>query len=95
MGNVIIAVHGFLEITNSKHQITNKSQITNINDLNDLGNFNIDGDWADPGEQILTDEWLDPNTSKNLSFNVSPVTQEQKSGTTFARFRISSQHGLS
>ena len=38
MSNVIIAVHGFSEITNSKHQITN------INDLNDFDNFNIDKD---------------------------------------------------
>jgi hypothetical protein len=44
MSNIIIAVHGFFEIKNSKHQITNKSQITNINALNDLGNFNIDKD---------------------------------------------------
>jgi len=44
MSNIIIAVHGFFEITNSKHQFTNKYQITNINDLNDLGNFNIDKD---------------------------------------------------
>jgi hypothetical protein len=41
MGNVIIAIHGFFEITNSKHQITNKFQITNINDINDFENFNI------------------------------------------------------
>jgi hypothetical protein len=41
MGNVIIAIHGFFEITNYKHQITNKFQITNINDINDFENFNI------------------------------------------------------
>ena len=57
--------------------------------------FNMDGDWADPGEQILTDEWLDHNTGKNLEFTVPPVTPEQKSGRTFARFRLSSQHSLS
>ena len=57
--------------------------------------FNIDGDWADPEEQIITDEWLDPYAGKEIEFTVPPVTPEQESGTTFARFRISSQKGLS
>jgi hypothetical protein len=41
---LFIVVHEIFEITNSKHQITNKSQITNINDLNDFDNSNIDKD---------------------------------------------------
>jgi|GEM_PF-3026310 len=53
--------------------------------------FNGDGDWADAGEQIFTSESLAAGDNA-LSFNVpssAPV------GTTFTRFRFSSEGGLS
>jgi len=44
MDNVFVAVHGFFEIPNSKHQRSNKSQIPNINNLNHFDNCDIDED---------------------------------------------------
>ena len=54
--------------------------------------FNDDGDWADPGEQIFVNRSL-PTGVYALSFQVpisAPYTNE-----TYARFRISSDGGLS
>ncbi|MFC1911022.1 Ig-like domain repeat protein, partial [Chloroflexota bacterium] len=59
--------------------------------LNAWIDFNIDGDWADSGEQIFTDEELSTGTH-TLSFSVPAGA---KPGSTFARFRFSSDAGLS
>lgn len=66
--------------------------------LNAWVDFNADGDWNDSGEQIFTNLWLDvlddPDTPTpyDLSFDV-PI--DAIPGTTYARFRISSEEGLS
>ncbi len=52
--------------------------------------FNQNGSWGDPGEQIFTDVGLNPGTN-NLSFTV-PVNAQF--GPTYARFRVSSFQGL-
>jgi len=59
--------------------------------LNAWLDFNDDGDWADPCEQIFTDTNLAAGTN-NLSFDV-PVSA--KVGLTFARFRFDTAGGLS
>lgn len=59
--------------------------------------FNRDGDWNDPGEQIFTSFDLGTtNGSRDLTFSV-PVDAGDNyvNGLTFARFRISSGGGLS
>ena len=54
--------------------------------------FNDDGDWSDTGEQIFVDQTVAPG-SNNLTFTVGSgaIATTQ----TFARFRLSSQGGLS
>ena len=59
--------------------------------LNAWFDFNIDGDWADVNEQIFTDRPLVAGNNA-LSFNVPPGATP---GGTFARFRFSTQAGLS
>ncbi|MEZ6132036.1 MAG: spherulation-specific family 4 protein [Planctomycetaceae bacterium] len=59
--------------------------------------FNRDGDWDDPGEQILTNYNLGTtNGSQSVSF---PIPQDAganvQEGTTFARFRLSTAGSLS
>jgi hypothetical protein len=57
--------------------------------LNTWIDFNIDGDWSDPNEQIFTDEPL--NTGLNLlSFN---VPADANIGNSYARFRFSTSSG--
>jgi hypothetical protein len=53
--------------------------------------FNIDGDWADPCEQIFANEPLSAGAN-NLQFDV-PANAEV--GDTYARFRFSTAGGLS
>ena len=53
--------------------------------------FNGDGDWADTGEKILQDLSV-PLGYSNTTFT---VPSGAKSGTTYARFRFSTQQGLS
>lgn len=53
--------------------------------------FNRDGDWNDPGEQVVTDDTLAANTTASRSFAV-PVGSPQ--GNAAARCRISSATGL-
>ncbi|MDE0596474.1 MAG: GEVED domain-containing protein [Roseibacillus sp.] len=53
--------------------------------------FNQDGDWTDPGEQIFASEPV-VSGANNLNF---PVTNSASAGNTFARFRLSSGGGLS
>ncbi len=60
--------------------------------LNAWIDFNIDGDWADAGEQIFTDHLLFFPSTHSLSFNI-PVGASP--GTTFARFRLSEETGIS
>ncbi len=53
--------------------------------------FNRDGDWADPGEQIFA------STAVNAGLNTLnyPVPANASTGATFARFRLSTAGGLS
>jgi hypothetical protein len=53
--------------------------------------FNQDGDWTDPGEQIFASEPVVGGVN-NLNF---PVANSASAGKTFARFRLSSGGGLS
>ncbi|MBN1261786.1 MAG: hypothetical protein JXB35_14005 [Anaerolineae bacterium] len=53
--------------------------------------FNGNGDWLDAGEQIYTDQALSPGSIANLTF---PVPSGATSGWTHARFRCSTQAGL-
>ncbi|PLX53372.1 MAG: hypothetical protein C0611_05550, partial [Desulfobacteraceae bacterium] len=39
-----VAVYGCFKISNSKHQISNKSQIPKISNINDLDNCDVDED---------------------------------------------------
>jgi hypothetical protein len=59
--------------------------------LNAWCDFNADGDWADPGEQIFTDTPVVAGVN-NLSFAI-PI--DASTGVTFARFRYDTQGGLS
>ena len=59
--------------------------------LNAWLDFNRNGDWGDSGDQIFTDEYLTPVTN-TLTFTVSPYAHIKD--TTFARFRFSSDTGL-
>jgi hypothetical protein len=59
--------------------------------LNAWVDFNADGDWGDPGEQIFEDVQLVAGLN-TLSFD---VPQGATTGTTFARFRFCSCKGLS
>ena len=58
--------------------------------LNAWIDFNADGDWGDPGEQIATDVNLTGGAS------VFPITvpADAEPGVTYARFRFSTQTGL-
>ena len=53
--------------------------------------FDGDGQWSGAGEQIFQDEWLTPGSVHTLWFW---VPQSIPSGSTYARFRISTQSGL-
>jgi len=59
--------------------------------LNAWLDFNRDGDWADPGEQIFTNRAVATGLN-TLTFAVPAVAQI---GATFARFRVNAQAGLS
>jgi GEVED domain len=65
--------------------------IGNVGILDAWLDFNGDGDWADPGEHIFVSQPLSVGNHA-LSF---PVPAGAKSGTTYARFRLSNQVGLS
>jgi uncharacterized repeat protein (TIGR01451 family) len=59
--------------------------------LNAWIDFNFDGDWADAGEQVFTDEPLATGVNA-LSISVPPGATL---GTTFGRYRLDSLGGLS
>jgi len=59
--------------------------------LNTWIDFDGNGSWADPGEQIFTDVIVG-NGVNNLTFTPGPITA---TGRTYARFRLSYQRGLS
>ncbi|MCD4735564.1 MAG: hypothetical protein K8R53_05940 [Bacteroidales bacterium] len=59
--------------------------------LNAWMDFNADGDWADTGEQIFTDQYLNWGTN-NLTI---AIPASATAGETFTRFRLSSETGLS
>lgn len=54
--------------------------------------FNGDGDWNDPGEKIFDSRQVLNNTDQKLTFT---VPADAVLGATYARFRISSEGGLS
>ncbi|MFK8112888.1 MAG: beta strand repeat-containing protein, partial [Rubripirellula sp.] len=57
--------------------------------------WNADGDWSDPGEQILTDEPVVVGTN-TLNYIIPQDTGDNvRTGTTYARFRVSTDAGLS
>jgi len=60
--------------------------------LNAWIDFNGDGDWADIEEQVFTDVPVTAGTIHSLSFAVS---SDAAAGSTYARFRLSSEGGLS
>ena len=60
--------------------------------LNAWIDFNGDGDWADPGEQIFTDAPVTLGIVNHVTFSV-PITAAP--GSTFARFRVNTTGGLS
>lgn len=53
--------------------------------------FNSDGDWIDPDEQIATDFGIPANSAREISFSVPTFA----SATVYARIRVSSDGGLS
>jgi len=59
--------------------------------LNAWIDFNRDGDWNDPDEQVFTDEAVNDGTNE-LSAVIPPAVT---TGTTFARFRLTSVGGQS
>ncbi|MCG8454849.1 MAG: GEVED domain-containing protein, partial [Holophagales bacterium] len=59
--------------------------------LNAWIDFDSDGDWSGPGEQIFTDLPLSAGTNSGLSI---AVPAGATLGTTFARFRFSTDSGL-
>jgi hypothetical protein len=59
--------------------------------LNVWFDFDINGSWADPGEQMFQDAWLNPG----LNSFAYIVPQTSLSGVSFARFRYSNMPGLS
>jgi len=56
--------------------------------------YNADGDWTDPGEQILTDYSVAFTGMGNLYTLSIPIPSSASNGTTFARFRLSTYTGL-
>ncbi|MFN6128852.1 MAG: tandem-95 repeat protein [Planctomycetota bacterium] len=65
--------------------------------LNAWIDFNADGDWADPGENVLQDELFD-SSALTRTFQIRvPASAPNLSGITqsFARFRASTSGGLS
>jgi hypothetical protein len=59
--------------------------------LNAWIDFNRDGDWADAGEQIITDEAVSsPGGAMTLNFT---VPSNASPGTTYARFRLCANTG--
>ncbi len=59
--------------------------------LNAWIDLNGDGDWADAGEQVITD-YVVANGANAITFVPGAITA---TGSTFARFRLSTQVGLS
>src|SRR5690606_22059022 len=55
--------------------------------------FNRDGDWSDPGEQIFANTVLVAGVNQ-LAFQAPPGSQVDSLQSTFARFRVSSNGGL-
>ncbi len=60
--------------------------------LNAWIDFNADGDWDDPGEQIVVDR-ISSAPGATVPINV-PIPSNAQFGTTYARFRFSFESGL-
>lgn len=61
--------------------------------LNAWIDLNLDGDWDDPGEQVLADVFVPSGAATTPLDNVT-IPLSTPSGTTFVRVRISTQSGL-
>jgi hypothetical protein len=72
--------------------------VTGVGYVNAWVDFNADGDWDDPGEQILTNEYFDGTDPMGTRvFFVSMPSTAPVPATaldTYARFRVSSQQNL-
>jgi hypothetical protein len=75
-------------IAGQSNTITVFASVTGF--LNAWMDFNANGSWADPGEQVFTDVLLNPGIN-NMLYNVPLVPF---SITTYTRFRFSTQPGL-
>lgn len=64
--------------------------------VNGWVDFNADGDWDDPGEQIFTNEYFNGVETERTFFVPMPATAPVPDTAleTYARFRVSSQSGL-
>ena len=60
--------------------------------LNAWMDFNGDGDWADKGEKISSDQRLD---SRSQSYHLRCLPAKALEGSAYSRFRFSSAKGLS
>ncbi len=76
-------------VVGQNNTITVEASKTGV--LNAWVDWNQDGDWDDPGEQIATNEALSAGSN---TLNVNPGTTTPH-GATYARFRFSSQSNLS
>jgi len=79
-GDLVLGRSGTVTVTSSGYGV-----------LNAWLDFNADGDWADTGEQIFVDQPLVPGPNA-LTIAVPSGAAE---GATYARFRLSTQSGLS
>ena len=77
-------------LTGGPAQITVTTSVASY--LQGWMDFNADGDWNDPGEQIFTDEYIHFGYTVCLNYMV-PVNAIP--GITYARFRFSTVQGLS
>jgi hypothetical protein len=80
----------FGSIAAGQNAYINVSVVGNGGVLNAWVDFNKDGDWNDPGEQIFTNKAV-VNGNNKLSFAVPDAVNL---GETFARFRLSTEQNL-
>jgi hypothetical protein len=83
-----VTLPGVLVTNNNANITVNASAAGNLNAWID---FNRDGDWADAGEQIFTNQGVTAGNN-SLSF---PVPGVASIGTSFARFRLATAPGAS
>ena len=69
------------------------SNVAGAGFLNAWFDWNNNGSWADPGEHVFTDVYIDHTLPPSLALSC-PVPLHAVPGLTFARFRYSSAQGL-